>query len=66
MTKGKGGAATEADDVSTASQQESALVSQALAYPPEISLMMGAAVLVGGTLIFVATLLVVRWTAKRR
>ncbi|MEW5727679.1 MAG: hypothetical protein AB1918_07630 [Pseudomonadota bacterium] len=37
-----------------------------LAYPPETSLMMGAAVLVGGALIFVATLVVLRWVAKRR
>lgn len=37
-----------------------------LAYPPEQSLMMGAAVLIGGALIFVATLLAVRWLAKRR
>ena len=37
-----------------------------LAYPPETSLIMGIAVLVGGLLIFMATLAVVRWMAKRR
>lgn len=41
-------------------------MNQMLAYPPEQSLMMGVAVLVGGAVLFVVTLLAARWAAKRR